>query len=119
MYGVFNMNGNYSEFVMANYTNNNQLSLINSHFSGVPILNSDYDLYSKNSFILGDATLEVMIDNSSNGSWYNNHSVFIDEIHDWFIRGSNMIDNNSNGMFYYGASSDEASMYITSRVVVR
>ncbi len=117
--GVYNMNNNYSEFVMANYTNNNDLSLINSHFSGIPILNSDYNLYSKDSFILGDATKEIMLDNSSNGAWYNNHSIFIDEIHDWFIRGSNMIDNNSNGIFYYGASSDDASKLITSRVVIR
>lgn len=120
IYGVYNMNNNYSEFVMANYTNEiDNLSLNNSHFQGMPILNSDYDLYYKNTFTLGDATREISLNNSSNGAWYDNHSVFPDEINNWFIRGSNSLDNNKNGIFYYGASSDDASEYITTRVVIR
>lgn len=120
IYGVYNMNNNYSEFVMANYTNElNNLSLTNTHFQGMPILNSDYDLYYKNTFILGDATKEVSVSNSANGAWYDNRSIFIDEINNWFIRGSNNLDNNSNGIFYYGASSDDASEYITTRVIIR
>lgn len=119
-YGIYNMNNNYSEFVMANYTNEmDNISLNNSHFGGMPILNSDYNLYYKNTFILGDATREISLNNSSNGGWYDNHSVFPDEINNWFIRGSNSLDNNKNGIFYYGASSDDPSEYITTRVVIR
>lgn len=120
VYGVYNMNNNYSEFVMANYTNEiDNLSLNNSHFQGMPILNSDYDLYYRNTFTLGDATREISLNNSSNGAWYDNHSVFVDEINNWFIRGSNSLDNNKNGIFYYGASSDDESPYVTTRVIIR
>ena len=58
MYGVFDLAGSASEFVMANYTNNKNLTLNDTHFGNTEINKNDYNLYQENTFILGDATKE-------------------------------------------------------------
>lgn len=120
IYGVFDMAGSASEFVMANYTSNNSLSLNNSNFKyNVTIPSTDYDLYSGTNFILGDATKEILLTQSSTGSWDNNYSIFIDKVNNWFIRGGMAGNEVGNGIFYYNATNDSPSEYITTRVVVR
>lgn len=120
IYGVYDMAGSASEFVMANYTSNNSLALNNSNFKyNVTIPSTDYDLYSGTNFILGDATKEIMLTQSSTGSWDNNYSIFIDKVNNWFIRGGMAGNEVGNGIFYYNATNDSPSEYITTRVVVR
>ena len=120
IYGVYDMAGSASEFVMANYTSNNSLSLNNSNFKyNVTIPSTDYDLYSGTNFILGDATKEILLTQSSTGSWDNNYSIFIDKVNNWFIRGGMAGNEVGNGIFYYNATNDSPSEYITTRVVVR
>ena len=120
IYGVFDMAGSASEFVMANYTSNNSLALNNSNFKyNVTIPSTDYDLYSGTNFILGDATKEILLSSSNTGAWYNNYSVFIDKVNNWFIRGGMAGNEVGNGIFYYNATNDSPSEYITTRVVVR
>lgn len=120
IYGVFDMAGSASEFVMANYTSTNSLALNNSNFKyNVTIPSTDYDLYSGTNFILGDATKEILLTQSSTGSWYNNYSIFIDKVNNWFIRGGMAGNEVGNGIFYYNATNDSPSEYITTRVVVR
>ena len=120
IYGVFDMAGSASEFVMANYTSNNSLALNNSNFKyNVTIPSTDYDLYSGTNFILGDATKEILLTQSSTGSWDNNYSIFIDKVNNWFIRGGMAGNEVGNGIFYYNATNDSPSEYITTRVVVR
>lgn len=120
IYGVFDMAGSASEFVMANYTSNNSLALNNSNFKyNVIIPSTDYDLYSGTNFILGDATKEILLTQSSTGSWDNNYSIFIDKVNNWFIRGGMAGNEVGNGIFYYNATNDSPSEYITTRVVVR
>lgn len=119
-YGVYDMAGSASEFVMANYTSNNSLALNNSNFKyNVTIPSTDYDLYSGTNFILGDATKEILLTQSSTGSWDNNYSIFIDKVNNWFIRGGMAGNEVGNGIFYYNATNDSPSEYITTRVVVR
>ena len=120
IYGVFDMAGSASEFVMANYTSTNSLALNNSNFKyNVTIPITDYDLYSGTNFILGDATKEILLTQSSTGSWDNNYSIFIDKVNNWFIRGGMAGNEVGNGIFYYNATNDSPSEYITTRVVVR
>ena len=120
IYGVFDMAGSASEFVMANYTSNNSLALNNSNFKyNVTIPSTDYDLYSGTNFILGDSTKEILLTQSSTGSWDNNYSIFIDKVNNWFIRGGMAGNEVGNGIFYYNATNDSPSEYITTRVVVR
>lgn len=120
IYGVFDMAGSASEFVMANYTSNNSLALNNSNFKyNVTIPSTDYDLYSGTNFILGDATKEILLTQSSTGSWDNNYSIFIDKVNNWFIRGGMAGNEVGNGIFYYNATNDSPSEYLTTRVVVR
>ena len=120
IYGVYDMAGSASEFVMANYTSNNSLALNNSNFKyNVTIPSTDYNLYSGTNFILGDATKEILLSSSNTGAWYNNYSVFIDKVNNWFIRGGMAGNEVGNGIFYYNATNDSPSEYITTRVVVR
>lgn len=120
IYGVYDMAGSASEFVMANYTSNNSLALNNSNFKyNVTIPSTDYDLYSGTNFILGDATKEILLTQSSTGSWDNNYSIFIDKVNNWFIRGGMAGNEVGNGIFYYNATNDSPSEYITTRVAVR
>ena len=120
IYGVYDMAGSASEFVMANYSTNNSLALNNSNFKyNTTIPSTDYDLYSGTNFILGDATKEILLTQSSTGSWDNNYSIFIDKVNNWFIRGGMAGNEVGNGIFYYNATNDSPSEYITTRVVVR
>ena len=116
MYGVFDLSGSATEFVMANYSNsNNNLTLNDSHFTNQKINIEDYDLYQNNSFILGDATKEISL---NEGIWYNNYNSFINETNNWFIRGGIGTTQN-NGIFYYNATTDTNSEYITTRIVLK
>ena len=120
IYGVYDMAGSASEFVMANYTSNNSLALNNSNFKyNTTIPSTDYDLYSGTNFILGDATKEILLSSSNTGAWYSNYSVFIDKVNNWFIRGGMAGNEVGNGIFYYNATSDNQSEYISTRVVIR
>ncbi len=115
-YGVFDLAGSAAEFVMANYTNNqSELNLANSHFMNIPINSGDYDLYYENTFILGDATKEISLEN---GIWYDNHATYVDSTNNWFIRGG-IANQTDSGIFYYSATTDQSSNYITTRIVLK
>ena len=97
IYGIFDASGNGSEYTMANITTTDSLNLNNSFFDGTPLGTDDYDLYTSNSFILGDATKELSQKN-------------IDTTNNWIIR-SNLYD--------YSTSNDIESNNITTRIVVK
>ena len=98
-YGVFDMAGSALEYTMANISNDNNLNLNNSYFQNIPIGTDDYDLYHKNTFILGDGTKEVNQKNIDNG--YN-----------WIIRGGNNI-------FDYNTSNDIKADNLSTRIVIK
>lgn len=107
MYGVFDLSGSATEFVMGNYS-----SLDNVYFGDILL---DTDIYRDNVFILGDATREISL---TDGIWYDNYNSFVDGTNNWFIRGG--IGNTGiNGIFYYNATTDTNSQYITTRIVVK
>lgn len=113
IYGVYDMAGSATEYTMGNYSENNDINLSNSNFLDVPISNDDYDRYSKDSFILGDATKELLL---TNGIWYNNN--YSSNGSNWIVRGGN-VTNNYNGIYSFGTTSDTASEYISTRIVLK
>ena len=114
IYGVFDMAGSAIEFTMGNYADsNNDLNFNNALFKDVPISNEDYDLYTKDTFILGDATKEV---SNENGIWYSSTMNSVNEINNWIIRGGNAT-GSYKGIYAYGATNDIASEYISTRIV--
>jgi len=116
MYGIFDLSGSATEFVMAGYSNSNdQLCMYDSHFGDTLININDYDLYKENAFILGDATFEIRL---NDGIWYNEYNSFINETNNWFIRGG-IGSTDNNGIYYYNATTDTNSGYITTRIVIK
>ena len=97
------------------YTDNFEINLANSMFKDMPISNDDYDLYSSDTFILGDATRELLLEN---GIWYNNTYNNTNESGNWIIRGGN-ITENLKGIYSFGTSSDINSEYITTRIIIK
>ena len=59
--------------------------------------------------------LEISI---TDGIWYNNYNNFIDETNNLFIRGGIGTSVNT-GMFYYNATTNMNSEYITTRIVIK
>lgn len=116
IYGVFDMNGSTGEFVMANLAgNDNQLNLNNTHFSGIPIANNDYDLYKENKFILGDATRELL---QGNQIWNNNSLSEMNSQNNWLIRGGTSNLENTD-MFNYKGTTDIASNDLSTRIIIK
>jgi hypothetical protein len=115
MYGIFDLSGSASEFVMSNYSLTNTLSLKDSHFKTNEINKDDYDLYQKETFILGDATKEISL---NEGIWYNNYNSFINETNNWFIRGG-IGKTPYNGIYYYNGTTDTNNEYITTRIILK
>lgn len=99
MYGVFDIFGGADEYTMGNITTNGSLNLNNSFFQDTPLGIDDYDLYTPNSFILGDATKELLPNNSSQNLTSN-----------WIIR---------NNLYNYWTSNDAKLNNVTTRVVVK
>ena len=116
IYGVYDLAGSAIEYTMSNYADsNNDLNLNNALFKDVAISNDDYNLYTKDSFILGDATKEISI---TGGIWYNNTNNNINDVNNWIIRGGNTTESYK-GIFAYSATNDITSEYITTRIVSR
>ena len=87
---------------MSNITTTNILNLDNSNFKDIPLGTDDYDLYTPNSFILGDATKET-------NNWYNEKSN-IDPTKAWLVRDS---------LFSYSTADDINNNNLTTRIVIK
>ena len=106
MYGVFDMAGASTEYMMTGYANLNGEVNFNSNV-GMPISNDDYEVYYKNKFLLGDATQEFGIKNDT-----------LDTEGKWIIRGGN-ITGNHNGIYAFGVVNDNSYDYISTRIVIK
>lgn len=116
MTGIFDLAGSATEFVMSNYSNDGRtLDLSNSHFGSFDINKDDYELYQNDTFILGDATKEILTKDSS---WNNNTHTFVEDTNNWFIRGG-IGSTSSTGIYYYNATTDTNSQYISTRVIIK
>ena len=106
IYGVFDISGSANEYTMGNISSSNTLNLDNSYFNEVPVGTDDYDLYSVNTFILGDATKELSLGNNN----WNNSTNTINENTNWIIR---------NNLYGYGTSNDVKDENLTTRIVIK
>ncbi len=106
IYGVFDMAGSAWEYTMGNVSAGNSLNLTDSHFNEMPIGTDDYDLYSKDSFILGDATKELSLGNSN----WDNSTIKTSDSGNWFIR---------NSLYGYDLANDVKDNKLSTRIVVK
>ena len=102
IYGIFDLSGSAMEYTMGNITTDNSLNLDNSFFKDIPIGTDDYDLYQKDSFILGDATKETI-------NWYSTVGTLNSE-KSWIVR---------NNIFGYTSEDDIQNDNITTRIVIK
>ena len=108
IYGVFDMTGGASEYTMGVIDN------INILVKDIPISNDDYNLYTASSYILGDATKELLLDE---GIW-NNNTFNNNSVGNIIIRGGNTT-NNLVGIFAYDRVSDLPIDYVSTRIVYK
>ena len=109
IYGVYDMAGSATEFTLSNYTNKlNELSLTNNSFNALPT-SSEYDLYYKDTFLLGDATKELNLDTTN--SW-------LSETNNWLTRGG-LANQTNQSIFTYNATTDSSSPYISTRITIK
>ena len=106
IYGVFDMAGSAMEYTMGNITSGDSLNLNNSHFNEVPLGTDDYDLYPTDTFILGDATKELMVDGNN---WFDS-SITLGVDSNWIVR---------NNMYGYTSSNDVKDTNISTRIVTK
>ena len=108
IYGVFDMAGGASEYTMGIINNIDML------VKDIPISNDDYNLYTNTSYILGDATNELLLESGIwNDNTFNNNSDG-----NIIIRGGN-ITNNLVGIFAYDRSNDLPIDYVSTRIVYK
>ena len=93
------MSGSAIEYTMGNISKDGTLNLDNSYFKNVPIGTDDYDIYTNDSFILGDATKEIS-------------QEIINNEYSWIIRGNNSI-------FSYSTINDDKNQNISTRIVTK
>ena len=113
IYGIFDMSGSAMEYTMSNY--NNKLTLDSSLFKDTPINNNAYELYQINSFILGDATKEILINNKT---WYDSVFNYSPKNNEWIIRGGDTTENNQ-GIFAFTTASDNTYENLSTRIIYK
>ena len=106
IYGVFDMAGSADEYTMANITSSDSLNLNNSYFNETPLGTDDYDLYLPDSFILGDATKELLLDGNN---WFDS-SISLGVDSNWIVR---------NSMYGYTSTNDVKDTNISTRIVTK
>ena len=131
VYGVYDMSGGAWEYVAA-YVNNGNSSLTsygnslytstdsktkNVYAKGSSDNNSSN--YSANAGVYGDAVYETSANgNSSNGSWYGDHSFFPYTSGPFFVRGG-VYDNGSvTGVFCFGNNNGHGNSFYSFRPVL-
>ena len=134
VYGVYDMSGGASEYVMGNesrtadsYTffpsNSAFLSSWYDNYSNQKYLNTyangstDNDQAAYNRARLGDATGEVVSSTGGSGGWYRDNASFLNSI-SWFDRGGYFTFGSNAGVFYFRESNGGLNNYISTRVAL-
>ena len=121
IYGIYDMSGGSSEYVMGNYDDTRK----NSGFSSMPEAKY-YDKYvgtsSNNDFTkyhLGDATKEILKSRSRGANaWYGDYNVSINSDYPWMVRGSYYNDGDGSGLFAFDVTYGESYNRRSFRVVL-
>ena len=144
IYGVYDMSGGNTEYVMGNVVSPDGTTMMsgddsdsNSGYTGI-IYDSEsytsytgtysypdakyYDKYSFGEFSqrqrskLGDAIKEVR--NISSDGWYSDYSGLARHVEPWFNRGGSYYSGSDAGVFYSSYFKGSAFSYHSSRLVI-
>ena len=127
VYGVYDMSGGTSEYVMGNMVNSDGTFYISSSGFSTSIDEKYYDKYSYNSNSknfnrgkLGDATKEIILDVVvSDGAWYEGNSFFVFSGNPWIVQGNRYFYGNySPDIFGFSYSTGIGESYISTRAVI-
>jgi len=126
IYGVYDMSGGMSEYVMGNHNNySGSSNTSNSGFCGTkgPTTNcrewpdAKYvDVYTdvlvESAYKFGDGTYETL-------SWYNDYATFINNSYPWIYRGGNFSYSTTAGVFATDMNFGTGNTFSSSRFVVK
>ena len=111
IYGVYDMSGGASEYVMGNYNN----TISDSGFSSLPD-SKYYDLYTSSTastgYKAGDATYET-------SEWYLDSASFVYSSYPFFHRGGGYGDTTGVGVFYSSGYNGQAIAYYSVRLFLK
>ncbi len=112
IYGIYDMVGGMSEYVMANYNNSlGSSGLTNADFFTTAANKKLYDSYTPSkTYILGDATYET-------SHWYSDTARVLDTDNPFYHRGGLYSDKASAGLFNFAKSTGEANDNINIRYI--
>ena len=106
IYGIYDMSGGASEYVMGVYDKN----IDYSGFSSLPD-SKYYNNYTESSYI-GHALTETQV-------WYGNGALFVDDDVSWIVRGGDCFYEGGAGVFNFVRIGDARSQfYSSSRFVI-
>ena len=134
IYGVYDMSGGATEYVMGNISSSNGATYIyNARDAGsnftystdttkylVPYAygttNNDQTAYNRGR--LGDATSEVVKSSGGNGGWYTDHAYFPNSSDSWLSRGGSIYNSSNSGPFSFNRNSGMSSKIVSGRAAL-
>ena len=136
VYGVYDMSGGASEYVMGNMSSTADTYTFYSSNAG--FASSWYNDYSNQKYVntyangttynnqsaynrgrLGDATGEVvLLSTRENGGWYNDYAYFPYSGSPWFVRGGLYGYSSFAGVFYFGSYNGNAGSGNSARATL-
>ncbi len=130
IYGIYDMSGGASEFMMANMLNSqNKFTSASSGMTTSPN-QKHYNIYEYgtgsvdiNRAILGDATSQLVTSTSTSvSSFYGDYRGFPREyngsILPWFLRGGSVSENTRAGIFYHGIYNGGSTSTVGFRITI-
>ena len=127
IYGVYDMVGGSTEFIMGNMvnTNGNFYNSKDGFSEALDLKYYDNYTYDSSSFIthsrgkLGDATKETLKTFGNNyGGWYNNWAYFPCQNIPWFVRGGSYSHGLNTGLFRFDWSAGDSNVTASTRAVL-
>ena len=124
IYGIYDMSGGAWEYVMGNMVDENgafypvysELTQPESKYYDSYAYGTSVTDYSRGH--LGDATKEVLSDNSGEYAWNDDYALFVDSSFPWFRRGGSCYYGSDAGVLGFDSSYDSAYSDRSWRVVL-
>ena len=121
IYGIYDMSGGASEYVMGNYND----VIKNAGFDSMPE-SKYYDKYigtdyyaDFTKYYLGDATKETLKAKlTEENAWYGDYSKSVSSFYPWIERGSNCYDASVAGLFSFNVVYGNSYSTFSFRVVL-
>ena len=126
IYGVYDMSGGSSEYVMGNMANSSgAFDASSSGFSSAPdakyydayTYGTDYENHGRGK--LGDATKETLATfGNYTGGWYSDYAYFVYSSGSWFARGGLCYSGSGAGVFLFNCYTGRGDITYSSRAVL-